>query len=356
MFAALSPAIDDAVRFSGIALILLVIYTGYVIPTSQLIKDKIWFGWLYYLNPIGYSFEAVVSDEFYNRELACAPANTVPNGPGYDDPSFQGCAFVGAELGSLSIPGSRYLETAFGYSRSKLWRNFGVVLAFTALYILVTALAAEIFDFSMPGGGALEFVRSRRSKKLVKAESAPKDTEKGPGEPSRVSSHETLTPARTEKALQNLSRSESIFTWENVDFSVPYLGGEKKLLNKATGYAKPGLMVALMGASGAGKTTLLNSLSQRQRFGVLTGDMLLDGRSLGPEFQRGTGFAEQMDLHDTTATVREAFEFSAILRQDRRTSKADKIAYVDNIIDLLELNDLQDALIRSLGVEQRKRE
>jgi ABC-2 type transporter len=50
MFAALSPTIDEAVRFSGIALNLLVIYTGYVIPKPQLVSQYIWFGWLYYIN------------------------------------------------------------------------------------------------------------------------------------------------------------------------------------------------------------------------------------------------------------------------------------------------------------------
>ena len=48
MFAALSPTIDDAVRFAGLALNLLVIFTGYVIPKTQLLSDYIWFGWLYW--------------------------------------------------------------------------------------------------------------------------------------------------------------------------------------------------------------------------------------------------------------------------------------------------------------------
>jgi ATP-binding cassette subfamily G (WHITE) protein 2 (SNQ2) len=48
MFAALSPTIDDAVRFSGLALNLLILYTGYVIPKPQLLSQYIWFGWLYY--------------------------------------------------------------------------------------------------------------------------------------------------------------------------------------------------------------------------------------------------------------------------------------------------------------------
>jgi ABC-type lipoprotein export system ATPase subunit len=34
-------------------------------------------------------------------------------------------------------------------------------------------------------------------------------------------------------------------------------------LHNVTGYAKPGDMVAIMGASGSGKTSLLNILGQR---------------------------------------------------------------------------------------------
>lgn len=216
-------------------------------------------------------------------------------------------------------------------------------------------LATEIFDFTSGGGGTLEFKRSKASKNQVKAAAAPNDEEKAK-HPSTNSSGSTDTLGAQEgETLQEISGSESIFTWENVEYTVPYMGGERKLLNRVDGYAKPGVMVALMGASGAGKTTLLNTLSQRQRMGVVSGDMLVDGRPLGTEFQRGTGFCEQMDLHDGTATIREALEFSAILRQDRHISRAEKIAYVDKIIDLLELRDMQDALVRSLGVEQRKR-
>ena len=102
------------------------IYTGYVIPRPQLLSKYIWFGWLYWINPIAYSFEAVITNEFYNRPLACNPSQIVPNGPGYDNPAYQGCAFTGAEVGSLNVPGSKYLDVSFNYSRSHLWRNFGV--------------------------------------------------------------------------------------------------------------------------------------------------------------------------------------------------------------------------------------
>lgn len=331
------------------------IYTGYVIPKPQLTGDYIWFGWLYYLNPISYSFEAVLSNEFSNQVLECAPGLTVPSGPGYDNPAYQGCATTGSRMGSLNVTGSDYLSTSFAYTRSHLWRNFGVLIAFTVLYILVTAFATELLDFTTSGGGALEYKKSKSSKRVVSAAAAPNDVEKAANAPSTSSSSEALGTNEKGEVLNQISGSDSIFTWENVEYTVPYLGGERKLLNKVNGYAKPGVMVALMGASGAGKTTLLNTLSQRQKLGVVGGEMLVDGRKLGTEFQRGTGFCEQMDLHDGTATIREALEFSAILRQDRAVPRAEKIAYVDKIIDLLELGDMQNALVRSLGVEQRKR-
>lgn len=52
-----------------------------------------------------------------------------------------------------------------------------------------------------------------------------------------------------------------------------------------------------------------------------------------------------MDVHERTATVREALIFSALLRQPASVSEEEKLAYVDHIIDLLELYDIRDALI-----------
>jgi ATP-binding cassette subfamily G (WHITE) protein 2 (SNQ2) len=163
-------------------------------------------------------------------------------------------------------------------------------------------IATELFDFSARGGGALEFERSRAAKKKLKSVAVPSDVEAGkkqePGGGGSSASSDTLNVASDEEALEDISGSESIFTWENLEYTVPYRGGSRKLLNKVDGFAKPGILVALVGASGAGKTTLLNTLSQRQTIGVVSGDMFVDGRPLGTEFQRGTGFCEQMDLHD----------------------------------------------------------
>lgn len=355
MFASLSPTIDDAVRFSGIALNLLIVFTGYVITKPQLLSDYIWFGWIYYINPVAYSYEAVITNEFADRIMECSPDQLVPQGPGVD-PAYQGCSLTGTQPNARSVSGSAYLQTTYNYTRSNLWRNFGVVIAFTVLYILVTVLATETLSFASGGGGALIFKKSKRAKRALKQ--APADEENAVAKNAPIGSDSSGTAAeaeREEEALDQISSSESIFTWKDVQYTVPYQGGEKKLLHGINGFAKPGIMVALVGASGAGKTTLLNTLSQRQKTGIVTGEMLVDGKKLGKDFQRGTGFCEQMDLHDGTATIREALEFSAILRQDRKVPRKEKIEYVDKIIDLLELHDMQDALISSLGVEQKKR-
>lgn len=357
MFAALSPTIDDAVRFSGTAFNLLIIYTGYVITKPVLLHQKIWFGWLYYVNPMSYAFEGVLTNEFHHREMVCAPGSLVPQGPG-TSPQYQGCGFTGSQLGSTTVTGEQYLGASFEYYRKNLWRNFGVVIAFTVLYILVTVVGTELFTFIGGGGGALVF-RSGATKPEIKA-SKSVDVEKA-GEigdsaaSSKLQNSSSEDDVKKESNLTRTTNSEAIFTWTGVNYSVPYEGGQRQLLREVQGYAKPGVMVALMGASGAGKTTLLNTLSQRQRFGTVSGTMLSDGRPLSKEFARITGYVEQMDLHDGTATIREAIEFSAILRQDRNTPKAEKLAYVEEIIDLLELREIQDALVMSLGVEQKKR-
>jgi ABC-type multidrug transport system ATPase subunit len=92
-----------------------------------------------------------------------------------------------------------------------------------------------------------------------------------------------------------------------------------------------------MGASGAGKTTLLDVLAARKNIGVITGEVLIDGKAPGTSFQRGTAYAEQLDLHEDTQTVREALRFSATLRQPYETPLEEKWAYVEEVISLLEM-------------------
>lgn len=153
--------------------------------------------------------------------------------------------------------------------------------------------------------------------------------------------------------------SKAVLTWESLCYDVPVPSGQLRLLKDIFGFVRPGQLTALMGASGAGKTTLLDVLAARKNIGKIIGDVLVDGIAPGTAFQRGTSYAEQLDVHESTQTVREALRFSADLRQPYEVSQVDKYAYVEEVIALLEMEDIADAIIGTpdsgLAVEQRKR-
>lgn len=97
----------------------LMIYTGFTIPTDYMLG---WSRWMNYINPLAYAFEALMANEFHNREFPCA--QMVPRGPGYDDlpPESRICAVVGAEPGSNVVSGDRYINMSFDYSNAHKWR------------------------------------------------------------------------------------------------------------------------------------------------------------------------------------------------------------------------------------------
>ena len=105
----------------------------------------------------------------------------------------------------------------------------------------------------------------------------------------------------------------------------------------------------MQGASGAGKTTLLNVLAERAPNGVVSGTKLVDAQFQDESFSRKIGYAQQQDLHLPTATVREALQFSALLRQPNKYSRDDKLAYADHVIDLLDMGNFADAVVGQPG-------
>lgn len=113
------------------------------------------------------------------------------------------------------------------------------------------------------------------------------------------------------------------------------------------------------GVSGAGKTTLLDVLASRTTIGVISGDILVDGHQRDSSFQRKTGYVQQQDLHLSTSTVREALEFSALLRQPSHYTRQQRLDYVDTVISLLDMEEYGDAVVgisgSGLNIEQRKR-
>ena len=316
---------------------------------------------LIWINPVQYGFEALMANEFYNLDIQCVPPNLVPQGPN-TSPQYQSCTLQGSQPGSTTVRGSDYIRTAFTYERAHLWRNFGIITAFWIFFVVLTMIGMELQKPNAGGGAVTIFKRGQAPKSVARAMdkgNVVEDEEKAGGFDGEKLSQDESSSSESGQIVKGVAKNESVFTFQNVNYTIPYEKGERRLLNDVQGYVRPGKLTALMGASGAGKSTLLNTLAQRINFGVVTGDFLVDGRPLPKSFQRATGFAEQMDVHEPTATVREALRFSALLRQPKEVPVAEKYEYCERIIDLLEMRSIAGATIGRIGEglnqEQRKR-
>lgn len=356
----LVKSLDVATRITGVAIQALIVYTGYLIPPQ---KMHPWFKWLIWINPVQYGFEALMANEFTGLDIECVSPSLVPEGPGAL-PQYQSCTLQGSQPGQVFVKGADYIRIAFTYERAHLWRNIGIIAAFWIFFVILTMIGMERQKPNEGGGAVTIFNRGQAPASVQKAMekgSIPKDEEKTEvsGNEDPVGAEESSSNLGSDLASKGVARNDSIFTYTNVNYTIPYEKGERKLLDNVQGFVRPGKLTALMGASGAGKTTLLNTLAQRITFGVVTGDFKVDGRPLPKSFQRATGFAEQMDVHEPTATIREALRFSALLRQPKEVPVEEKYDYCERIIDLLEMRNIAGATIGTIGEglnqEQRKR-
>ncbi|KAM5346379.1 hypothetical protein ACJ41O_009384 [Fusarium nematophilum] len=350
LFQALVPA--------AILILDLVIFTGFVIPKRYMLD---WCKWLYYIDPIAYAFESLVVNEFHNRQYTCD--QFIPNTavPGYEDIPAENrvCSAVGAVQGQPFVDGDTYAKVNFDYEWGNRWRNFGIVLAWTVLFLVTYMVSAELVSEKKSKGEVLVYRRGHKPAAIANAEKKHSDPEAAMAHIGPVVTAER-TRSRTNKQTGGMLQEQtSVFQWHDVCYEVKIKAETRRILDHVDGWVKPGTLTALMGVSGAGKTTLLDCLADRTSMGVITGEMLVDGNPRDMSFQRKTGYVQQQDLHLQTSTVREALNFSALLRQPAHIPRAEKLEYVEQVIKLLDMEEYADAVVgvpgEGLNVEQRKR-
>lgn len=333
--AAATHSAPQALAAASVLMLVIVIYSGFTLPHAWMHP---WFGWIKWINPVAFAFEALMVNEFHGREFACS--EIVPAYPSPPAGAFV-CGIPGAVAGQHTVTGDAYLETKFEYYYTHIWRNLGILLLFTCCFLALYLVATEWNSRSQ---------RMQVGPNKLELEKDSCELERGSDSPPSAAS---LDPTADAQHVA-LERGRT-FAWRNINYDIPVQGGQtRRLLNDVSGWVQSGTLTALMGVSGAGKTTLLDVLAQRKSVGVVTGDMFVDGRPLDVSFARQAGYALQQDVHLETATVRESLRFSALLRQPKHVSRDEKHAYVERVMAMLGIGGLADEHVGGLSMARRK--
>lgn len=132
----------------------------------------------------------------------------------------------------------------------------------------------------------------------------------------------------------------------------------RQILKDVDGLVRPGQILAVMGPSGCGKTTLLNCLSLRQE--LEAGEIYINREPLNKKWRKKIGYVLQNDIFFPNLTLKQTLKYTAGLKLPQNMSSGAKKNYVDNIIEIFELQDCLNTPIgdyskRGLSGGEKKR-
>ena len=116
-----------------------------------------------------------------------------------------------------------------------------------------------------------------------------------------------------------------------------------------------GHMVLLLGGSGAGKTTFINAVNG---FEKADAEILLDGKDMYKDYNKmkhNVGFVPQPQMMRDKDTVKKTLYDAAEIRLAIDIPRSDKIARVNEVMDIFGLLPIQDSLVEKLSGGQKKR-
>jgi len=119
---------------------------------------------------------------------------------------------------------------------------------------------------------------------------------------------------------------------------------------------KPGELIAIIGGSGAGKSTILNCMCGYLQ--PTQGEIFINGVNLYQNFdslKKVIGYVPQSDIVYDNLTLHDMLLYTAKLRLPKDTTPAEREAAITRAIDMVELPEKRDSLIKSLSGGQRKR-
>jgi ABC-type multidrug transport system ATPase subunit/ABC-type multidrug transport system permease subunit len=122
----------------------------------------------------------------------------------------------------------------------------------------------------------------------------------------------------------------------------------KQIISGICGIARPGQLMAIMGASGAGKSTFLDILARKNKRGQVDGSFYVNGEKIPDDNYRSViGFVDQEDAMFPTLTVHETIMTSALLRLPRDMGISVKEQRVYEVEHQLGIYHIKDQMIGS---------
>jgi hypothetical protein len=234
--AASTKSVSSALAIAGVSVLAMVIYTGYTIPRPYMHP---WFKWLSYINPVAYAFEALFVNELHGQEYSCA--SVVPAYPGLTGNNFV-CNTPGAVTGAATVSGDAYLESAFGYSYSNIWRNLGFLFVFIAFFLICYLVATELNSAASSTAEVLVFRSGHVPKQLSAAENGAKSDEEAPATAAVAAGRdaEKQRQENMDEAVRTLTPQTDVFSFRNVCYDIKIKGEPRRLLDNVSGWVKPG--------------------------------------------------------------------------------------------------------------------
>ncbi|CAM9674100.1 unnamed protein product, partial [Scytosiphon promiscuus] len=340
LVASFMPNFTVAQGFAGLSVLMCVLFCGYLIPGDDIPP---WWIWVFYVNPLTWTFRAAVLNEFQS-------------------PEYEVCGIEGLAEGEVCPKelGEVYVD-AYGFADNTAYIVGGIAFVIAEFWLCIIATIAVYNYIRWDSSDAAPIPAS-------KTDQDNEDNRKSIPHPFTGNEQFNASVAELKRQTSQLEGDlpfEPVtMTFSDVSYSVPHPSGDGnlELLSGISGFCEPGEMTALMGSSGAGKTTLLDVLAGRKTGGTITGDIRLNGHPKDQKtFTRVAGYVEQQDMHSALVTVKEALMFSATMRlEDSVIDKDRREEFVDSILSMLELDVIANRLIGDdqkggISLEQRKR-
>ncbi|CAJ2661301.1 unnamed protein product [Trifolium pratense] len=330
--AALGRNMIVANTFGSFAVLTLLALGGFILSRKDI---KGWWIWGYWISPLMYGQNALMANEFLGNSWHNATS----------------------ELGKNYLDARGFFPHAYWY-----WIGVGALAGFVFLLNALFGLALDILGpFDKPSATVPE--DSEDDSSIVQEVELPRIESSGRGDSVTESSH-------GKKKGMVLPFEPHSITFDDIVYSVDMPAEMKEqgvtedrlvLLKGVSGAFRPGVLTALMGVSGAGKTTLMDVLAGRKTGGYIDGDIKVSGYPKKQEtFARISGYCEQNDIHSPHVTVYESLLYSAWLRLPAGVDTKTREMFIEEVMDLVELNSLRNSLVGLPGVsglstEQRKR-